>query len=112
MVSDALFADNTIDRKSFQTYTIKLFKGMIGWRASKQETVTISTIEVELLVLLQAAKEALFVNRLLKELKIKLDNNRIKIECDNTQTIRLVTEEITILQTKLRHIDIYNHWLR
>ena len=30
----------------------------------------------------------------------------------NTQTIGLVTKEIATLQTKLRHVDIYNHWLR
>ena len=49
---------------------------------------------------------------MIKELQIKLDDNYIYIECDNKQTIRLVTEEITILQTKLRHVDIHNHWLR
>ena len=59
---------------------------------SKQDTVTTSTTEAELLALSQAAKEALFVSRLLKELLISLDNHRIRIECDNTQTIRLVTE--------------------
>src|SRR4030095_16241097 len=37
---------------------------------------------------------------------------RIRIHCDNRQTIRLVTEEIARLQTKLRHVDIHNHWLR
>jgi hypothetical protein len=41
-----------------------------------------------------------------------LDNKRIHIQCDNIQTIRLVNEEITRLQTKLRHVDIHNHWLR
>ena len=30
MVSDALFADNTLDRKSSQAFTIKLFKGLIS----------------------------------------------------------------------------------
>ena len=91
---------------------MKLFGGVIGWRANKQETVTTSTTEAELLALSQAAKEALFVSKLIKELKVKLDNSYIHIECDNTQTIRLVTEEIAILQTKLRHVDIHNHWLR
>ena len=112
VASDALFADNSIDRKSSQAYAMKLFGGVIGWRASKQETVTTSTTEAELLALSQAAKEALFVSRLIKELQIKLDDNHIRIECDNKQTIRLVTEEITVLRTKLRHVDIHNHWLR
>ena len=31
---------------------------------------------------------------------------------DNRQSIRLVTEEIARLQTKLRHVDIHNPWLR
>ena len=84
VASDASFADNSIDWKSSQAYAIKLFGRVIGWRANKQETVTTSTIEVELLALLQAAKEALFVSRLIKELKIKLDNNYICIECNNT----------------------------
>ena len=112
VASDASFADNSIDRKSSQAYAMKLFGGVIGWRASKQETVTTSTTEAELLALSQATKEALFVSRLIKELKIKLDDSHIRIECDNKQTIRLVTEEIATLQTKLRHVDIHNHWLR
>lgn len=112
IASDASFADNTTDRKSSQAYTIKLFNGLIGWRASKQDTVTTSTTEAELLALAQAAKESLFVSRLLKELTVQLDDLTIQIDCDNTQTINLVTAEIATLRTKLRHVDIHNHWLR
>jgi len=112
VASDASFADNSLDRKSSQAYAMKLFGGLIGWRASKQKTVTTSTTEAELLALSQATKESLYVSRLLKELKIELDNQQIVIECDNKQTIRLVTSEISQLQTKLRYIDIHNHWLR
>lgn len=110
--SDASFADNSIDRRSSQAFAMKLFGGLIGWRASKQDTVTTSTTEAELLSLAQAAKETLFVSRLLKELSVKLDDKSIKIECDNKQTINLVTAEIATLRTKLRHVDIHNHWLR
>jgi hypothetical protein len=35
VASDASFADNTLDRKSSQGYAIKLFKGLIAWRANK-----------------------------------------------------------------------------
>jgi hypothetical protein len=112
VASDASFADNTLDRKSSQAYAMKLFGGLIGWRASKQDTVATSTTEAELLALSQAAKEALFVSRLIKELSVQLDDQHIRIQCDNKQTIRLVTAETALLQTKLRHIDIHNHWLR
>lgn len=112
VASDASFADNTRDRKSSQAYAIKLFGGLIAWRANKQDTVTTSTTEAELLALAQASKEALFVSRLVKELGVRLDDSRITVECDNKQTIRLVTEEIATLKTNLRHVDIHNHWLR
>ena len=112
VASDASFADNTVDRKSSQAYAMKLFGSVIGWRANKQNTVTTSTTEAELLALSQAAKEGQYVSRLLRELTVELDDHRIEIQCDNTQTIRLVNEEIARLQTKLRHVDIHNHWLR
>ena len=54
----------------------------------------------------------MYTIRLLTELKVELPINKITIYCDNKQTIRLVTEETSQLQTKLRHIDIHNHWLR
>jgi hypothetical protein len=112
IASDASFADNTLDRKSSQGYAIKLFGGLIAWRASKQDTVTTSTTEAELLALSQVAKEAIFTSRLLKELQVTLSDPIITIKCDNTQTIRLVNEDVAKLQTKLRHVDIHHHWLR
>jgi hypothetical protein len=112
VASDASFADNTLDRKSSQGFAMKLFGGLIAWRASKQDTVTTSTTEAELLALSQVAKEAIFTSRLLKELQIQLNDPIITIKCDNLQTIRLVNEDTARLQTKLRHVDIHNHWLR
>ena len=112
VASDASFADNTLDRKSSQAYAMKLFGGLVGWRANKQNTVTTSTTEAELLALSQTAKEAMYMSRLLEDLKISLDSKRIRIQCDNAQTVRLVTGEIATLKTQLRHVDIHNHWLR
>lgn len=90
---------------------MRLFGGTIGWRANKQATVTTSTTEAELLSLAQAAKEALFQRRLLQDLKIPLDR-QVLLLCDNKQTIGLVNKEVALLNTRLRHVDIHNHWLR
>ena len=79
IASDASFTDNSIDRKSSQAYIIKLFSSLISWRANKQDTVTTSTIEAELLALAQATKEGLFVSRLLAELKVQLDKYHITV---------------------------------
>jgi hypothetical protein len=82
---------------------MKLFGGMIGWRASKQPTVTTSTTEAEFLALSYTTREALVVSRLVEELGVDLGQAYITIKCDNTQTIRILNEEITNLRTNLRH---------
>ena len=114
VASDASFADNSIDRKSSQGYAMKLFGGTIGWQASKQATVTTSTTEAELLALSHAVKEAMFTAYLLQELGIKLakETKPIPIHCDNLQTLKLITKDVNALHTRLRHVDIHNHWLR
>jgi hypothetical protein len=49
--------------------------------------------------------------RLFEALILKL-NKPLEIRCDNRQIIRLLTEESAKLKTKLRHVDVHNHWLR
>ena len=90
---------------------MKLFGGPVAWRANKQDTVTTSSTEAELLALSQTAKETIYLSRLLTALSLELDEPLI-IECDNRQTIRLLVEQSMKLQTKLRHVDIHSHWLR
>ena len=48
---------------------------------------------------------------MLKELNVKLNHDNVIIQCDNLQTLHLMTAEIDKLSTKLKHIDIQNHWL-
>ena len=70
-----------------------------------------SSTEAELLALSQTAKEAIFISRLFKAMTLHL-NEPLIINCDNTQTLRLITEDTAKLITKLRHVDIHQHWLR
>ena len=86
--NDASFADNSLDRKSSQGYMMKLFGSVVIWRANKQDTVTTSSTEAELLVVLQMAKEAIYLSRLMKSLTFILPK-ALTIKCDNQQTIRL-----------------------
>jgi hypothetical protein len=87
-----------------------LFNGAISWRTNKQDTVTTSSTEAELLALSQTAKEGIFLSRLFKALSLSL-NEPLTIDYDNTQTLRLIKEESAKLVTKLRHVDIHSHWL-
>jgi len=109
--SDASYADNTIDRKSSQGHLMMFLGGCVTWNASKQDTVTTSTTEAELLALASTAKESIFLGRLLSQLNARLEAP-IVIQCDNKQTILLLTRDVATLKTKLRHVDVHNHWLR
>ena len=60
--SDASFTDNTINRKSSQGYIMLLFGGSIIWRANKQDTITILSIEAKLLALSQTVKKVIFIS--------------------------------------------------
>jgi hypothetical protein len=44
---------------------MKLFGGLINWRANKQDTIITLTTEAKLLALAQAAKESMYVSKLL-----------------------------------------------
>jgi hypothetical protein len=111
IASDASFADDIESRRSSHGFTIQLFGGLIIWKAARQDTVTTSTTEAELLGLSHAARELMALKRLF--LNIKLDiGNSWNLFCDNQQTIRLVVQEGGRVATKLRHIDIHNMWLR
>jgi hypothetical protein len=108
--SDASFADN-IDRRSSGGFLFKLFGGPIDWSAKKQKTVSTSTTEAELLALSEAAKQLLWWLRFFEAVEFDPEQGPITIDCDNRQTVRAMVKNEAI-QTRLRHIDIHNHWLR
>lgn len=108
--SDSSFADNK-DRKSSQGWMMHLFGGPVAWKASKQATVTTSSTEAELLALSDATREAMYQRRLFEAIGVKLEGPLI-MECDNVQTLDLVRKDDLKLNTRLRHVDIHNHWLR
>lgn len=109
--TDAAFADNSQDRRSSDGYVFTLYGGPIDWKASKQKTVTTSSTEAELLALSNATKEVIWWNRLFKSIHFDTQEH-LSIQSDNQQTIRLLTKEAIHLTTKLRHVDIHQHWLR
>ena len=55
--SDIAFADNKSTKYSSNRYTIKLFGGMLYFKAIKQKIVTTASIKAELLALTLIVKE-------------------------------------------------------
>jgi Reverse transcriptase (RNA-dependent DNA polymerase) len=109
--SDAAFADDPETRKSSDGYLFQLYGGPIDWRAAKQRTVTTSSTEAELLSLTVAAKEFIWWNRFFSNIRFNM-KQRLSIACDNLQTIGILEKDSLKLTTKLRHVDIHQHWLR
>jgi len=111
IATDASFADDEETRQSSHGYTISLFGGLVAWRAARQDTVTTSTTEAELLGVAFVAKEVMAFRRFLSELQLSLAKPWT-IWCDNQQTIRLIIGSNERINTRLRHVDVHNMWLR
>jgi hypothetical protein len=109
--SDAAFADDLPTRRSSQGYMFMLYGMPIDWKATLQRSVTKSTTEAELLALSTAASELQAWNRLFKHIKFNLEMVPT-IYCDNLQTVGVVTKDEDKLFTRLRHVDVHQHWLR
>jgi hypothetical protein len=109
--SDASFADDPSTRASSDGYLFKLFGMPIDWKATKQQSVTKSTTEAELYALSRTASELIWWNNLFCQLNFKTGITPV-IYCDNQQTVGIVTKATERLQTKLKHVDIHQLWLR
>ncbi|KAI0998917.1 hypothetical protein K3495_g9279 [Podosphaera aphanis] len=107
---DAAFA-NTEEQRSIQGFVFKLCGGPIHWNSSKQAIVTTSSTEAELLSLSNATKELIWMQRLFAGIQFN-PHTEIENFNDNMQTIRLLNKEDPIIKTRLKHVDIYQHWLK
>jgi len=108
---DAAFADEKTTHRSTEGYLFKLYGGAIDWRSTKQKCVTTSTTEAELHALTQTAKEMYWWKRFFASIGFDIGHDP-QIRCDNQQTVGLMSKESPLLSTKLRHVDIHQHWLR
>jgi hypothetical protein len=88
-----------------------LFDDMIDWIVKKQFIVSIFIVEAKFFSMLHADKKLIWWIHLFQKLKFD-SNQKIMIYNDNLQTIRLFISEIFKIETKLRHIDIAQCWLR
>ena len=67
---DADYARDLDDRRSTIGYMFTLGRGPIFWKSMVQSLIALSTIESEYMAVAKAAKEALWLAGLVKELSI------------------------------------------
>ena len=106
---DSNFAGDIDSRKSRSGFIFTLNGTAVTWSSTKQKTVALSTTEAEYISLCEAGKEAVWLRRLLSELKVDT-SAPTKIYCDNSGSIKLASNPEFHRRTK--HIDIKHHYIR
>ena len=74
-------------RRSITGYVFTLSQETMSWRSILQSTVAWFTIEVECMAMMEAMKEAIWLQGLLDDLEI--DQDLLKINCDSMGAIYL-----------------------
>lgn len=106
--ADADFANNLEDRKSVSGYVFRLFGNTVSWCTKKQQTVSLSSTEAELISLNVAAKEGIWISNLLSEIGVYVEP--FVIYEDNIPCIKVAEEPRN--HQRMKHIDIKYMYIR
>jgi hypothetical protein len=96
-------------RRAISGYVFMVDGGAVSWSSKKQELVTLSTTEAEYVAATHAAKEAIWLRRLLTELFESIDTPTTLFS-DSKSAIALAQDGHYHARTK--HIDIRYHFIR
>lgn len=96
-------------RHAISGFAFLIDGGAISWASQKQELVTLSTVEAKYVAATHAAKECIWLRRLIEPLFGPISISTT-LHCDNQATIRLATDDNYHARTK--HIDIRYHFIR
>ena len=107
---DADWGQDPIDRKSISGYIFQINNVAISWSSKKQPTVALSSMEAEYMALTHAAKELLWLKKLIAEINEDSAPNAITIFSDNQSAIAYAHDDQ--FHARSKHIDIRYHFIR
>ncbi|CAB0041973.1 unnamed protein product [Trichogramma brassicae] len=107
--ADADWGSDITDRRSYSGYMFSLSNSAVSWCSKKQKSVALSSTEAEYMSLSDAAKEAIFLSNLLKELGFD-DLARMTVYNDNQSAAKLASNPV--FHARSKHIDIRAHFIR
>jgi len=111
--TDSNWANDKGDRRSVCGYVFFLHGGAINWRARKQQSVALSSVEAEYVAAAEAARDAVHWRSFLSDLgcddTLQLPGPST-IHCDNQGAISLSKNPEH--HDRSKHIDIAYHWIR
>ncbi|CAM6099455.1 unnamed protein product [Calypogeia fissa] len=95
-------------RKSTSGYTFPLAGGCVSWRSTKQRCISQSSTEVEYVAATKATKEAIWLNKLVRDLGIL--QSSLDLHCDSNSALHIAANRMT--HGRVKHIDIRYHFIR
>ena len=108
MYTDADWGSCLVDRKSYTGYVFLIGGTAVSWGSRKQRSVALSSTEAEYMALTDAAKEAIYMKKLLKSLGVNLET--IILRNDNIGAEKLSGNPV--FHARSKHIDIRHHFVR
>jgi hypothetical protein len=98
-------------RRSTTGYLFKIYGGPVAWKSRRQPTTALSTAEAEFMASSDAARQALWIQRLMTDLGFLDSSDRsIPILNDNNAAIQLSKDPVN--HDRSKHIDIRTHFIR
>ncbi|KMQ88472.1 retrovirus-related gag-pol polyprotein [Lasius niger] len=107
--ADADWANCLDDRRSYTGYVFTLFDSIVSWESRKQRTTALSSTEAEYMAISDAVKEAIYLQRFIKDLGFQLPST-LKIFNDNNGARKLA--ENPVFHARTKHIDVRHHFVR
>ena len=106
---DADYAGDIASAKSTSGYVFYIANGPITWKSKLQSIIAQSTTEAEYIAINIAAKEAVYIKSLLKELG-HYKQNKLPLYTDNNGALLLAKNPVFHERTK--HIAVKYHYIR
>lgn len=107
---DNSFAEDLKEQKLVISYYFFLNRTVVSWYSKKQRTILISMTEVEYITLGHAAREMLWIRRLVNESSLnEIIVKSIALHEDNKMSIALTKNAKSQHQTK--HIDVQYYYI-
>ena len=104
---DTDWAKNGDDRKSTSGSCFYVGNNLVSWMSKKHNSISLSTAEVEYIVIGNYCTQLLWMQKLLD---YGIRQEHLTIYCDNTSAINISKNLVQHFQTK--HIEIRHHFIR
>ena len=105
---DSDWASNADDRKSTTDGCFYVGANLVAWMSKKQNSVFLSTAEVEYIAAGSYCSQLLWMKKVLTNYGISQDT--MVVYCDNSSTIDISKNHVQ--HSKTKHIEIRYHFIR